>query len=130
KPCALPGHPGAPSRHLEVAAEGLLALDRLEQRFEVPFPEAACAVALYHLEEQRGPVLCGLCKDLQQIAVVVPVDENPQPLESVRILADLSDAFGGILVVGLRRREEEYAELLQRLDGAHDVLRLQRHVLD
>ena len=44
-------------RTLEVAAERLLALDRLEQRLEVALAEAAGAVALDHLEEERRPVL-------------------------------------------------------------------------
>ena len=44
-------------RALEVAAQRLLALDRLEQRLEVPLAEAARAVPLDHLEEHRRPVL-------------------------------------------------------------------------
>ena len=47
---------------LEVAAESLLALDRLEQRLEVALAEGARAVALDHLEEQRRPVLRGFVK--------------------------------------------------------------------
>src|ERR1051326_236925 len=42
---------------LEVAAQGLLALDCLEQRLEVPVSEAARAMALDHFEEERRPVL-------------------------------------------------------------------------
>ena len=64
------------TRQLEVAAQRLLALDRLEQRLEVAVAEAACAVALDHLEEQRRPVLRGLREDLQQVAVVVAVGED------------------------------------------------------
>src|SRR5579859_8153414 len=44
---------GAPAGRLQVSAERLLALDRFEQRLEVPLAEAARAVALDHFEEQR-----------------------------------------------------------------------------
>src|SRR5579859_7223377 len=64
----------SPAR-LEIAAERLLALDRLEQRLEVAVAEARRAVALDHLEEDRGPVLGRLREDLQQVAVVVAVGE-------------------------------------------------------
>ena len=68
---------------LEVAAERLLALDRLEERLEVAVAEAARAVALDHLEEQRRPVLRGLREDLQQVAVVVAVGEDLVPAQVV-----------------------------------------------
>ena len=48
---------GRRRRDLEVAAERLLALDRLEQRLEVAVAEAARAVPLDHLEEERRAVL-------------------------------------------------------------------------
>src|SRR6476619_7430140 len=51
---------------LEVAAERLLALDRLEEGLEVAVAEAARAVALDHLEEDGGPVLRGLREDLEE----------------------------------------------------------------
>ena len=73
---------------LEVAAERLLALDRLEQRLEVPVAEAARAVALDHLEEERRPVLRRLREDLQQVAVVVAVGEDAQPPQVVPALVD------------------------------------------
>ena len=45
------------ARRSEVAAQRLLALDRLEQRLEVADAEAARAVALDDLEEERRPIL-------------------------------------------------------------------------
>src|SRR5207244_9588373 len=41
---------------LEIAAQGLLTLDRLEQRLEVAVAEAACAVPLDQLEDAGRPV--------------------------------------------------------------------------
>src|SRR5438309_3552058 len=76
---------------LEVAAERLLALDRLEQRLEVAVAEAARAVALDHLEEQRRPVLRRLGEDLQQVAVVVAIGEDAQPSKVGVVLVDLAD---------------------------------------
>src|ERR671938_1657878 len=116
-------------RALEVAPQGLLALDRLEQRLEVPVAEAARAVALDHLEEERRPVLRRLREDLEEVAVVVAVGEDAQPPQVVVRLVDLADAVADLLVVRLRRLEEEDATLLQRLDGLDDVRRRERDVL-
>src|SRR5579862_7255575 len=58
---------------LQVAAERLFALDRLEEGFEVAVPETARAVALDHLEEDRRTILGGLREDLQEVAVLVAV---------------------------------------------------------
>src|SRR5205814_3543861 len=98
---------------LEIAAERLLALDRLEQRLEVAVAEARRAVALDHLEEHRRPVLRGLREDLQQVAVVVAVGQDAQPAQVVPALVDLADALRRLVVVRLRRREEQHAALLQ-----------------
>ena len=48
-------------------------------------------MALDHLEEDRRPVLCRLREDLKQVAVVVPVGEDPQPLQVVVVLRDLTE---------------------------------------
>jgi hypothetical protein len=63
---------------LQVARGVLLALDRLEQGLEVALAEAARAVALDDLEEDRRPVAERLGEDLQQVALVVVVDEDPR----------------------------------------------------
>ena len=81
---------------LEVAAERLLALDRLEERLEVAVAEAARAVALDHLEEQRRPVLGGLREDLQQVAVVVAIGEDAQPAKVVPALVDRRRRASGV----------------------------------
>src|SRR6267378_5515401 len=101
----------------EISAESLLALDRLEQRLEVPLAEAPCAVALDHLEEKRRAILRGLREDLEEVAVLVAVGEDAQPAQVVPVLADLADAIGDVLVVGVGRREEDDSLVLQRLDG-------------
>src|SRR5204862_6965116 len=64
------------SRRLEIAAECLLALDRLEERFEVSFAEDARAVALDHIEEERRPVLRRLRADLQEANLSVGVADD------------------------------------------------------
>ena len=51
---------------LEVAAPGLLDLDRLEERLEVADAEAARAVALDDLEEEGRPILHRAGEDLEQ----------------------------------------------------------------
>src|SRR5207247_9555406 len=64
---------------LQVAAQGLLALDRLEEGLEVALAEGARPVPLDHLEEERRPVLRRLREDLEQVAVLVAIGEDPQP---------------------------------------------------
>src|SRR5262245_37346440 len=85
----------------EVAAQGLLALDRFEKRLEVPFAETDGSVPLDHLEEERGPVLCGFRKDLEEISLLVAVGEDAQPPQIVPVLADLAHALARVVVVRL-----------------------------
>ena len=59
---------------------------------KLPSPNAVRAVALDHLEEERRPVLRRLREDLQQVAVVVAVGEDPEPPQVVVVLVDLADA--------------------------------------
>src|SRR4051794_36599471 len=95
----------------EVAAKVLLALDRLEQRLEVPLAEAEGPVPLDQLEEHRGPVTERLGEDLQEVPVLVPVDQDPPPLQVLDRRSDLADplAEDGVVVVGVRRVEELHA---------------------
>src|SRR5206468_3878552 len=114
----------------EVPAKRLFPLDRLEQRLEVPLAEAARAVPLDHLEEQRRPVLERLREDLEQVAVVVAVGQDPQAPQVGDVLLDLTDAAGQVLVVRVGRLEEADAALAERLDGVDDALRGQGDVLN
>src|SRR6187200_772042 len=114
---------------LEVAAALLLALDGLEQRLEVAVAEAARAVALDDLEEDRRAVADRLGEDLQQVALVVAVDEDPEPLEVLEVLGDLADAVRRLVVVRVGRVEELDAARLELLDGLDDVARGDRDVL-
>src|SRR6186713_170374 len=94
---------------LEVAAESLLALDRLEERPEVAEPEATRAVPLDHLEEERRAVLDDLREQLEQVALLVAVDEDAHRAQVVPVLVDLADALLDDLVVRVGRRDEEHA---------------------
>src|SRR5688572_30812211 len=113
----------------QISPQGLLALDRLEQRLEVPLPEAARALPLDDLVEHGGTVLDGLREDLEEIAVGVAVDEDPELREPVERLVDPADALLEIGVVRRRHREELDAALAQRADRREDVVRGEREVL-
>src|SRR6266702_4407962 len=104
---ALPGSRGA--GRSEVAAAGLLALDRLEQRFEVSLSEPLRAMALNQLEEHRRAVLHRLGEDLQQVTVLIPVGEG--------------------VVVAVRRVEERHPGSPHGTYGGHDVVGDQGDVL-
>src|SRR6478752_3518519 len=125
------GSAGGAGRVSEVAAALLLALDRLEQRLEVALAEAEGAVTLDQLEEHRRAVLDGAGEDLQQVAVLVAVDEDAALLQLLDPHADVADALPqlGVLVVGVRGREELHALGGHRVDRGQDVVGGQRQVL-
>ena len=83
----------------EVSSPLLLTLDRLEEGLEVALSEAAGAVALDDLEEHGRPVARGLGEDLQQVALVVAVDQDPEPAQVLDVLLDLADPLRDLLVV-------------------------------
>ena len=75
--------------------ERLLALDRLEQRLEVALAEARARRGAGSPRRRRvGRSCAGLGEDLQQVAVLVAVDQDPEPLQVVPRLVDLADAVG------------------------------------
>jgi DNA-binding CsgD family transcriptional regulator len=76
---------------LQVAAQLLLALDRLKERLEVALAEAERAVPLDELEEHRRPVADRLGEDLQQVAVLVPVDQDAALAQLLDRDPDLAD---------------------------------------
>src|SRR5918994_1630565 len=106
---------------LEVSSPVLLALDRLEQGLEVALAEAAGTVPLDDLEEHGRTVSNGLREDLQQVALVVAVDQDAQPLQVLDVFLDLADAPRHLVVVLTRNRQELDAALPQGGDASHDV---------
>src|SRR6185503_21036270 len=118
-------------RGLEVAALGLLALQRLEQRLEVALAEAQRAVPLDELEEHGGAVADRLGEDLQQVAVLVAVDEHATRLQLLDRHPHLADPRPElrVLVVRVGCGEELDALGPQHVDGAENVARGQREVL-
>ena len=108
---------------LQVAAQFLLALDRLEQGLEVALAEAKRAVPLDELEEHGRPVADRLGEDLQQVAVFVAVDEDAPLLQFLNRDPDLADpaAQDGVGVVAVGGGEELHAALLELVDRLADV---------
>src|SRR6266508_3674456 len=72
----------------QVPALLLLALDRLEQRLEVAFAEAAAALALDDLDEQRRPILERLAEDLEQVAFLIAIHQHAALGQLAHILGD------------------------------------------
>src|SRR5579863_2560804 len=95
-----------PRSRLQVAAPGLLPLDGLEQRLEVPLAEALRPVPLDQLEEHRGPVLDRLGEDLQQVPVLVPVRQDAQLAQLTGGDAGLPDPRAELVVVAARGGQE------------------------
>src|SRR5262245_15353419 len=113
----------------EVASPRLLPLDRLKQRFEVPFPEAARSVALDHFEEQCRTILNWLREDLQQVSFLVAIRQDAQPGEVLDRLIDLADARFQLLVIGGGHAEKFEASRSKIGNGLDDVAGGERDVL-
>src|SRR2546422_548540 len=89
--------PIAPS---EVPAPGLLPPDGLERAFEVPRPEAARPFPLDDLQEQSGAVGHGFGEYLEQVAVLVPVDQDTEGQQFVPRQGQIRKPLAHVLVVG------------------------------
>ena len=104
------GHSLSP--RLEVAAEFLLPLDRLEERLEVSLAKPERTVALDELEEDRGTILNRPGEDLQQVAVFVAIHEDSAAFQLVDGRTNVTDASAkfGVVVIAVRRAQELNAE--------------------
>jgi putative peptidoglycan lipid II flippase len=114
---------------LQVAAPGLLPLDRLEQRLEVPLAEPLRSVPLDQLEEHRRPVFHRLGEDLQQVAVLVPVGQDAQLAQLVQRHPRLADPRPELVVVAARGGQELHPGRGHGPHAGHDVVGGQRQVL-
>src|SRR5713226_4905801 len=94
---------------LQIAAEGLLAFDGFEEGFEVALAEAAAALALDDLVEDRGAIFDWAGEDLEHVAFVVAVDKDAEFFEVFDGFVDVADAGLQFGVVGVRDGEEVYA---------------------
>src|SRR5439155_21370101 len=118
-------HPG-----LDVAPQRLLALNRFEERFEIPLPEASASRSFDDLEEHRRAVLDRLGEDLEQVALIVAVDEDSEPRQLALVLVDLPDTVFQHLVVAVRDADELDTGVAKVGDGGADVARGEGDVLD
>src|SRR6185437_2925210 len=99
----------------ERSSARLFALDGLEQCLEISFTERTRSVALDDLEEQRGPVLDGLGKDLQEIALLVAVDEDVQLRQFVQVFRNVAHTTRQRIVVRAGNVDEGDVVVPQRL---------------
>jgi len=116
-------------RSLQVAAPGLLPLDRFEQRLEVPLAEALRPVPLDQLEEHRRAVLDRLGEDLQQVPVLVPVGQDAQLAQLVQRHPGLAYPRAELVVVAAGGGQELDPGRGHGPDAGHDVVGGQRDVL-
>src|SRR6202040_3339820 len=96
---------------------------------EVAFTEAAGAVALDDLEEDRRPVAERGSEDLEQVALVVAVGENPEPAELGERLIELPQALRHLVAVALGGAQEPDPACPQSVHRTYDVAGRQRDVL-
>src|SRR2546421_4463322 len=97
---------------LQISSQFLLVLQRLEKGLEVPFAKAAGTFAFDHFKEDRRSIDNRLGEDLQQVALIVVIDKDPQFRQLLDILGNLANTIQHGLIVIVRRLEKFYAALL------------------
>ena len=112
--------------HSEVASQGLLDFNALEQGLEVSSTKALMIASLDDFQEESGAILEGLGEDLQQVTLVVVVHQDLQALQGVDVLlhlgAHILEAFSQSVVVLIGDLVEELdATSLHALDGGDDI---------
>src|ERR1700722_12043976 len=100
-------------KELKITPFRLLALDGLEERFEVTLAKAAASFSLDDLEEKGRPIFDRASEDLQHVAFVVTVHQDAQLLQFFQRLVDAAGACLQLRVVGMGHAEELDALLLQ-----------------
>src|SRR5438132_10477654 len=73
---------------LQISSQLLLVLQRLEKGLEVPFAKAAGTFAFDHFKEDRRSIDNRLGEDLQQVALIVVIDKDPQFRQLLDILGN------------------------------------------
>ena len=71
----------------------MFEFERFEERLEVSLAEALRTMPLDDLDEHGGAVLDRLAEDLEQVAFIVPVDQDAEIVNGFHILVDLADAL-------------------------------------
>ena len=73
---------------LQVAAAVLFDLEGLEEGFEVALAETLASTAADDLEEEGRPILQWLGEELEKVAFVVRVHQDPEVADAFVILLD------------------------------------------
>src|SRR5258708_8571072 len=79
---------------LKIAALFLFRFNRFEKGLEIALSETLRAMALNDFDEHGRTALDGFREDLQQIAFIVPIDQDTQLVNGPQVLIDLSDTLG------------------------------------
>src|SRR6202044_993622 len=114
----------------EIPSRRLLSLNGLEQSLEVTLAKAATPLPLDDLVKDSRPILYGTRKNLQHVALVIPIDEYPKTFKLLNRFVDFTDALleGGVVTVWNRKKTD--AMVLHLGHGRHNVIRRQRHMLN
>jgi hypothetical protein len=63
-------------KFLQISSQLLLSFNGFKQCLEIAGTKGFCPFALNDLEEQSGPVFNRFGEDLQQVAFIIPVNQN------------------------------------------------------
>src|SRR5262249_39586493 len=99
-----------------------LPFDRFEERLEVALAETSGSAALDDLEENGGAILDRLGEGLQQIALLVPVRQDPQLHDGLHGLVDLAYSVLEVFVISRGHAQELNTPRLHLRDATKDVI--------
>ena len=80
----------------------MFALNAFKQSLKIAFAETFCTPALNDFIEQGWPVLYRLGKDLQEITIGIPIDEDVQFFQFIQIFLDMANTLRNIFVIRFR----------------------------
>src|SRR5690606_13228651 len=106
---------------LQVPSPFLLCFQRFKERLEVAFSKAAAAAALDDLDKRCRPVLDWSGENLQQVAFVIPVNQDAQLLDRLERFPDLSDSIAQGFIILAGHAQKLDAAFFEGLHGLDDV---------
>src|SRR4051812_29742527 len=86
-------HPHFPHSHLQVPSLRLLTLNRLKQTLKVTSAKALKLITLNNLNKDGRTIHQRLREQLQQVAALIVINKNVEPLNGVQVLLELPVAL-------------------------------------
>src|SRR5215208_3831754 len=115
---------------LQVPPCGLFPFHSLEQCFEIPLAEALGSLALDDLVEERRAVLHRLAEDLEQVAFIIPIDQDAELSQRGKVFIDAANSIEDGVIIRAGNLKELHPPVTQRGHRLYDVVGGDSQMLD